>query len=53
VLDAGPNVVRIACGDRALLVTELQRAGGRRLATREFLAGYRLERGARLGRAPS
>ena len=53
VLDAGALGIRIACGEGALHITELQRAGGRRLATREFLAGYRLERGARLGGAPS
>jgi methionyl-tRNA formyltransferase len=53
VLDAGASGIRIACGEGALFVTELQRAGGRRLATREFLGGYRLERGARLGGAPS
>ena len=53
VLDAAAGGLCIACGDGALLVTELQRAGGRRMATREFLAGYPLGRGARLGAAPS
>jgi methionyl-tRNA formyltransferase len=51
VLDAGASGIRVACGEGAFLVTELQRAGGRRLAAREFLSGYRLERGARLGSA--
>jgi methionyl-tRNA formyltransferase len=53
VLDVGASGIRIACGEDALLVTELQRAGGRRLAAREFIAGYRLERGTRLGSEPS
>lgn len=39
VLAANAGGVQIACGEGVLLVTELQRAGGRRLAAREFLAG--------------
>lgn len=37
----------IACGQQALAVAELQRAGGRRLGAREFLRGHRLPPGAR------
>jgi len=37
----------IACGEGALAVAELQRAGGRRLSAREFLRGHRLPAGAR------
>ena len=37
----------IACGHGALAVTELQRAGGRRLTAGEFLRGHPLTRGAR------
>ncbi len=51
VLAAGPQEIVIACGEGALAVSELQRAGGRRLAAPEFLRGVRLARGERLGAA--
>ena len=44
VIAAGPVV---ACGEGALKLTELQRAGGKRLPAREFLAGFPLVAGAR------
>lgn len=47
VLAADADGVRIACGSGALLATQLQAAGGKRLAAREFLAGHNLP--ARLG----
>ncbi len=47
VLASGPAGVRIACGREALEVTELQRAGGRRLAAAEFLRGFAIEPGER------
>ena len=47
VLEADADGVRIACGSGALLATQLQAAGGKRLAAREFLAGHSLP--ARLG----
>jgi len=37
----------VACGEGALAVAELQRAGGRRLSAEEFLRGHRLPAGAR------
>jgi len=46
VLEAQEGLV-IACGEQALAVSELQRAGGRRLSAAEFLRGYRLAPGAR------
>jgi methionyl-tRNA formyltransferase len=46
-VDAGG--LTVACGDAALRLTELQRAGGRRLAAREFLAGRPVAVGTRLG----
>jgi methionyl-tRNA formyltransferase len=46
VLDAQDEVV-IACGENALGVSELQRAGGRRLRAREFLRGHPLPAGVR------
>jgi methionyl-tRNA formyltransferase len=39
----------VACGQDGLRVTELQRAGGKRLAASEFLAGSRLAAGSKLG----
>jgi methionyl-tRNA formyltransferase len=48
VLDAGPRGVLVACGQGALLVEELQRAGGRRLHAADFLRGVALAPGARL-----
>lgn len=37
VLQAGPGRLQVACGDGALELLDLQRAGGRRLATAAFL----------------
>jgi len=39
----------VACGGDALRITELQRAGGKRLAARAFLAGLSLASGTRFG----
>jgi methionyl-tRNA formyltransferase len=47
VLASGDALV-VACADGALAITELQRAGGRALATAEFLRGRALSPGARL-----
>ena len=41
--------VLVSCGDGALRLTELQRPGGKRLPAREFLAGFALAPGQRLG----
>lgn len=49
VLEASSAGIVIACGEGALCVTELQRAGARRLAVGEFLRGLALEPGAQLG----
>jgi methionyl-tRNA formyltransferase len=43
----GENLV-VACGEKALAISELQRAGGRRLRAREFLRGHPLGPGTRL-----
>jgi methionyl-tRNA formyltransferase len=43
----------VACGDGALLTTELQRAGGKRMSAAAFLAGHRLATDARFGSASS
>ncbi len=47
VIAPGPVV---ACGQGALRLTELQRAGGKRLPAAEFLRGFALPAGAQLGR---
>jgi methionyl-tRNA formyltransferase len=47
VLDADPDGLLVGCGDGALRVTELQRSGGKRLATAEFLRGLPLSVGDR------
>jgi methionyl-tRNA formyltransferase len=49
VCAAEPGGIVVACGSEGLRITELQRAGGRRLAAGAFLSGFRLARGARFG----
>jgi methionyl-tRNA formyltransferase len=51
VLAADGAGVLVACGEGALRVGELQRAGGRRLAAAEFLRGCPIRAGERLGAA--
>ena len=51
VLESGPEGVLVACGEGALLATELQRAGGNRLAAAEFLRGFPISRGEHFGAA--
>jgi len=45
VLAAGTEGVRVATGQGDLLVTELQRAGGKRLPASDFLRGFELKAG--------
>lgn len=47
ILSVDRNSIVVACGEGALAVSELQRAGGKRLAVREFLAGHALKAGDR------
>jgi methionyl-tRNA formyltransferase len=47
IIEAGPDGVIVACGAGALRVTQLQKPGGKRLPTREFLAGAPLAAGQR------
>jgi len=51
VLESGAEGILIGCGEGALLATELQRAGGTRLAAAEFIRGFPIMRGDRLGAA--
>jgi methionyl-tRNA formyltransferase len=53
VLAADGAGVVIAAGEGALCITELQRAGGRRLPVREFLAGCPLAPGLRAAPPPA
>lgn len=47
VLAVDRNGVVIACGEGALMVSELQKAGGKRLPVQQFLAGHPLKVGDR------
>jgi methionyl-tRNA formyltransferase len=47
VLEADRTGILVACGEGALRLTELQRAGGKRLSGKEFLAGFALAPGSR------
>jgi methionyl-tRNA formyltransferase len=49
VLESGDGGIVIACGDGALRVIEMQRAGGKRMPAAEFLHGCALAPGERLG----
>src|SRR5690606_18894889 len=48
VLEAGERIV-VACGEGAVELLALQREGKRRMDARDFLNGYALDVGARLG----
>ena len=47
VLSAGEDLI-VTCGEGALAITQLQRAGGKSLSSIEFLRGHALTPGARL-----
>ncbi|MGE5472179.1 MAG: methionyl-tRNA formyltransferase [Bacteroidota bacterium] len=47
ILSVDRNGVVVACGDGALAVSELQKAGGKRLPVQQFLAGNPLQVGER------
>jgi len=47
VLSADKHGLRVACAEGAVLVTELQRPGGKRLHAAEFLRGFALSPGER------
>jgi methionyl-tRNA formyltransferase len=51
VLRSGRGGVLVACGEGALLVTEMQRAGGSRLPAADFLRGCPIAAGECLGAA--
>ena len=45
ILSANADGVRVACGNGVLVLTELQRAGGKRLSAADFLRGFALQAG--------
>jgi methionyl-tRNA formyltransferase len=45
VVEVLPEGVTVACGDGALRITQWQKPGGKRLTTREFVAGFALTAG--------
>jgi methionyl-tRNA formyltransferase len=47
IVDVSPDGVVVACGSGTLRITQLQKPGGKRLAVREFLAGFNLAAGQR------
>ena len=51
VLSTGAVGIVVACGEGALEILELQRAGGKRLAAAAFLRGFPVAAGERLGAA--
>ncbi|HYD74538.1 methionyl-tRNA formyltransferase [Ramlibacter sp.] len=51
VLAVGPTGIEVASGDGVLRLTELQRAGGKRLAAADFLHGTAITPGQRFGAA--
>ena len=51
VLEQSADGILIACGEGALRATELQRAGGTRLAAADFLRGFSVSCGERFGAA--
>ena len=48
LLSASPEALVVACGSGALQITELQKAGGRRMTAAAFLSGYPLTPGQAL-----
>ena len=49
VLAAGPSGIDVAAQDTVVSLTQVQRAGGKRLSAAEFLRGFELRPGAVLG----
>jgi methionyl-tRNA formyltransferase len=47
ILRASPESIEVACGQGSLVLLEVQPEGKRRMTAAEFLAGNKLERGAR------
>ena len=50
ILSSNADGVRVVCGDGVLVLTELQRAGGKRLGAADFLRGFALAPGMRFAK---
>ncbi|HBA87090.1 MAG TPA: methionyl-tRNA formyltransferase [Geobacter sp.] len=50
IVAAGRDGIEVACGEGSLFIKELQLEGKKRLAAADFLAGYKLQAGAILGK---
>ena len=50
IVSVGRDGVEVACGAGSLLIRELQLEGKKRLSAADFLAGYKLQPGALLGK---
>ncbi|MCX8016882.1 MAG: methionyl-tRNA formyltransferase [Rhodocyclaceae bacterium] len=53
LLAVAPEGITVACGEGALKLTELQKPGGRRLASADFLRGFPLATGQRFSQPGS
>jgi len=53
ILSVNPEGITVACGEGALRLTVLQRAGGKRLAAADFVRGFPLQPGMVLGGGPA
>jgi methionyl-tRNA formyltransferase len=49
ILAVSPNGIDVRCGQGALRITQLQRAGGKRLAAADFLRGFDVKAGMNFG----
>lgn len=49
IIDVDKDSIMVACGNNALKIFELQLEGKKRMDTKSFLAGYKLEKGSLLG----
>jgi methionyl-tRNA formyltransferase len=47
IVNVSPDGLCVACGEGALIISELQRSGGKRLPTADFLRGFPLTAGER------
>ena len=50
ILCADAKGIKVACGRGSLLFTEVQLEGKKRMSVRDFLLGYKIETGVRLGK---
>jgi methionyl-tRNA formyltransferase len=52
IISAGKDGIAVATGEGVLVIKEVQHGGGRRMAAYEYLAGHKIEKGAKLGYSP-